>query len=108
MFVVGLLFYTNGGSSRGVRFYFGLNLILAATLLYYGLDEIAKNADSWEPLFSQNYSKMFVALTLILIYAKSIVSFGFAAIGASLAANAISENIVPATVKRAPPKSKSK
>ena len=91
--IVGLLFYTNGGSSRSVRFYFGVSLILSASLMYYGLDVMVSNAEFWKPHFKATYSDFFIYLTMFIIYAKNIVSFGFAAIGASVTANAIIENL---------------
>jgi hypothetical protein len=91
--IVALLFYTNGGSTRNARFFFGVSLILSASLMYYGLDVIASNAESWKPLFKPTYSNFFVYLTMFIIYAKNIVSFGFAAIGANLTANSITEDL---------------
>ena len=91
--IVALLFCTNGGSTRNARFFFGISLIVSASLMYYGLDLIALNAESWQPHFKPTYSNFFAYLTTFIIYAKNIVSFGLAAIGANITAYAITENI---------------
>lgn len=91
IFIIGHLFYTKGGSSRNVRFFFGIALILSASVLFRGLEQIASNASFWQPHFKANYSSFFVYLIEFIVYAKNIVSFGFAALGASISANAINE-----------------
>lgn len=90
-YLVAYLYKTHGGSSRGARCYFGLLLIVAASFMYSGFDEVARNASNWEPLLRKDYPRLFLLLSQFLGYTKNIVSLGFAALGASVAANAIVE-----------------
>lgn len=90
-YLVAYLYRTRGGSTRGVRFYFGLLLIISASFMYSGFDEVARNVNNWEPLLRKDYPRLFLLLGQFLGYTKNIVSLGFAAIGASVVANAIVE-----------------
>lgn len=89
--IVGYLFFTKGGSSRGSRFFFGLLLIISAAAMFSGFEEISSNVTFWKPHFSATYSNFLRGLILSLLYAKSLISFGFAALGSNIAANAIDE-----------------
>lgn len=90
--IIGYLYRTRGGSGRHVRFTFGLLLILAAALMFSGFAQVAKNAEVWQPRFSGSYSGFFILLKQLLVYVKDIVAFGFAALGANIAASAITES----------------
>jgi hypothetical protein len=81
--------YFRGGSTQGVHFLFALLLILSAALMYSGFEQIAANTTAWEPLMRKDYPKLFVLLPQFISYTKNIVAFGFAALGASVAANVI-------------------
>lgn len=96
--IVGYLYRTRGASTRGALFSLSLLLILSASLMYSGFEEIARNAQYWEPHLKSTYPKLFVVLPVIFAYTKNVISFGFAAIGASLAASVIVEN--PRTFKQ--------
>ena len=91
-FLVGYL-YIRGGSSQAMNFFFALSLILSASIMYTGFEQIAANAAKWEPLMQANYPKLFVLLPQFISYTKNIVAFGFAALGASVAANIITAKL---------------
>jgi hypothetical protein len=91
-FIIGHLFYTNGGSSRNVRFVFGILLIISAIVMFSGFEQITSNTSSMKQLFSSNYNNFFIYLTISLAFAKNITAFGFAALGANITANAIIES----------------
>jgi hypothetical protein len=86
--VVGYLYF-RGGSTQAAHFIFSLSLIISAALMYSGLEQIAANTAQWEPLMRKGYPKLFVFLPEFISYTKNIVAFGFAALGASVAANVI-------------------
>lgn len=92
--LVGYL-YLRGSSSQGVHFFFALLLILSASLMYSGFEQIAANTAKWEPLMRTNYPTLFVLLPQFISYTKNIVAFGFAALGASLTANVITARFKP-------------
>lgn len=89
--MIAYLYITHGGSSRGTRFYFGLYLAIAAAFMFSSLEHIAQNASQWEPLMLKDYPRLFILLSEFVSYTKNIVSFGIAALGASIAASAIIE-----------------
>jgi hypothetical protein len=89
--MVGYLYATHGGSSRGTRFYFGLCLVIAASFMFSGFEHIAQNTVKWAPLMQKDYPSLLVLLSEFVSYTKNIVSFGIAALGANVAANAIVE-----------------
>jgi hypothetical protein len=90
--VIGYLYRTRGGSGRHVRFTFWLLLILAAALMFSSFEQVAKNAEVWQPRFSWSYSGFFILLKQLLAYVKDIVAFGFAALGSNIAASTITES----------------
>lgn len=57
--------------------------------MYSGFEQIAANTEKWAPLMRKNYPTLFVLLPQFISYTKNIVAFGFAALGASVAANVI-------------------
>lgn len=89
--IIGYLYVTHGGSDRQARFTFGLLLILAAALMFSGFEQVAKNAEVWQPRFPGSYSGLFILLKQLFAYVKDIIAFGFAALGANIAASAITE-----------------
>lgn len=85
--------YSHGGSSQGTHFAFALLLILQAALMYGGFEQIMTNSNNWKPFLQKDYPKLFVLLPQLIEYTKNIVAFGFAALGASVAANVISKRL---------------
>jgi len=90
-FLIGYLYRTRGGSARHVRFSYGLLLVIASALMFSGFEQVAKDAEAWRPHFAGTYSGLFVVLKQLLTYVKDIIAFGFAALGANIAASAITE-----------------
>lgn len=82
--------YFHGRSSQGVHFLFALLLILVVAQMYAGFEQIMANSNNWKPFMQKDYPKLFVILPQFIEYTKNIVAFGFAALGASVAANVIS------------------
>jgi hypothetical protein len=58
-----------------------------------GFDQIIANVESWKPILRQNQPVLFVLLPILLGYTKNIIAFGFAAIGAGVIANLISNRL---------------
>jgi predicted neutral ceramidase superfamily lipid hydrolase len=85
-----LFLFSNGGSSQMSHFLFSFSLIILSSIMYSGFDLIASNIQHWAPNMKQEYPNLFVYLPQLVGDMKNIVGFGFAAIGASLAANVIS------------------
>jgi len=90
-YIVAYLYKTNGGSSRQARFALGLCLILAASCVFSGFEQIARNTEFWRPHFPHGFQSLFLVLDQFIVYTKNIVAFGFAAIGASVTANTMHE-----------------
>jgi len=88
-FVVGYL-YVHGGSTQRVHFVFGLLLIVSAAFMYSGFEQISSQAAYWEPFMKDEYPILFILFQQLIGYTKNIIAFGFAALGASIAANVIS------------------
>jgi hypothetical protein len=86
--LVGYLYF-RGGSTEGTLFFFAIMLIISASVMYSGFEEIAKDIKNWEPYLKASHPKVFVLLPQFVTYTKNMVSFGFAALGASVAANII-------------------
>lgn len=86
--LVGYL-YIRGGSTQGAQFFFAIMLIISASAMYTGFEEIAKDIANWEPYLRASHPTVFVLLPQFVSYTKNMVSFGFAALGASVAANII-------------------
>jgi hypothetical protein len=78
-----------GSTSKNVTFWFALSLILMAAILYASLEHVAANVDKWGAYLQSDYPTLFMLLFLFVAYAKSIVVFGIAAIGANIAATVI-------------------
>lgn len=77
------LYWTRGGSSRGARFYIGLLLIISSAFMFAAFDDVAKSTAAWEPVLQDKYPGIILMLKQFVDYAKNIVSFGFAALGAT-------------------------
>lgn len=90
-FLIGYLYLTRGGSARNVRFSLGLLLVLASALMFSSFEQVAKDAEALRSLFPSEYSNFFLVVELALTYAKNIIAFGIAALGANLAAHSITE-----------------
>ncbi|MFQ6403248.1 hypothetical protein ACIDE9_00655 [Methylophilus sp. 'Pure River'] len=90
-FVVGYLYKTRGGSTRNVRFSFGILLIVAAAVMFSGLNRITENSATWKPRYPDNYAIFFIWLSTLIVYAKDIISIGIGALGANLIGYAITE-----------------
>jgi hypothetical protein len=88
-FILVSFLYIKGPSSEKAFFLFSFMLILSAAQMYTGFEEIAINIKTWKPHFEESYTSLFVYLHLFISYAKNIIAFGFAAIGASLCASII-------------------
>lgn len=81
--------YFKKPTSETVLFVFSLLLIVTSALMYSGFEEIAANTEEWKPALQAHYPWIYVWLTVLVNYTKNIISFGFAAIGASLCAGVI-------------------
>ena len=86
--LVGYL-YINGSSSQGVYFFFAILLILCSSIMFFSFEQVAINNKFWEISMYKKYPTIFSLLIQFTSYAKNIVAFGFAAIGASIAENII-------------------
>lgn len=89
--IIFYLFWSRGGSSRNSRFSFGLILIIAAAAMNSGFEQIAKNGEFWSTHFPNSYLSFFIWLKILVTYARDVVAFGIAALGANIAAHAIME-----------------
>lgn len=74
---------------RKIQFYMGLCLIASSAFMFGYFEEIARSMTHWEASLRQKYPHLSAFLIQFVLYAKNIFSFGFAAFGASVAANAI-------------------
>jgi hypothetical protein len=83
--------YHRGTSSQGALFFFALLLIISASVMYAGFEKTAADIDKWAPSVHTNYPTFFVLLSQFISYAKNIIAFGFGALGASVAANVITD-----------------
>jgi len=59
--------------------------------MYAGFEQISLQTAQWSPVLSNKYPILLSLLPQLISYAKNIISFGFAALGASLAANVITD-----------------
>jgi hypothetical protein len=57
--------------------------------MYSGFEQMSNNISSWGPVMQKEYPILYVLLPQFYSYTKNIVAFGFAALGASVAANVI-------------------
>jgi len=89
--VIVLYLYLHGGTTQSVHFMFALMLIISASLMYAGFEQISLQTAQWSPVLSNKYPILLSLLPQLISYAKNIISFGFAALGASLAANVITD-----------------
>lgn len=96
--------YWNGGTTQRVHFYFALLLIVSAAFMYSGFEQVSMNAAIWEPFLKERFPKVFILLPQFINYTKNIIAFGFAALGASVAANVISSRFAARQVEPVPAK----
>ena len=87
--VIFLLFWTQGGSSRNAQFSFGILLILAAAIMNSGFEQIIVHGEKWAPRFPISYTNFFIIFKQVITYARDVVAFGIAALGANIMASAI-------------------
>jgi hypothetical protein len=78
-----------GRTPRKIQFYLGLCLMISSAFMFGDFEETARSMTHWEVLFRQDYPRISPFLIQFILYAKNVISFGFAAFGASVAANAI-------------------
>lgn len=83
------LYDNYGRTPRKIQFYLGLCLMVSSAFMFCHFEETARSMAHWEASFRQDYPHLSSFLIQFILYAKNIVSFGFAAFGASVAANAI-------------------
>ncbi len=83
------LFKYHGSISRGLHLYFGIMLIFSSAIMFSGSDQVTANALLLKNAHNLSWPLLFVLLDPFISLTKNIVSFGFAAIGANLAASAI-------------------
>jgi len=104
MCLVGFAYQKRGGETRRMRFSYGILLIIAAVMMDGSCAVIAHNIDTWRSSFDASYLTFILLLKQGVEYEKGIVTFGFAALGASLAASAIVEGktLTESTVKPEP------
>jgi hypothetical protein len=58
--------------------------------MYSGFEYLASKTEEWEPYYQRDYPILFSMLQQFFSYTKNVIAFGFAALGASLAASVIS------------------
>jgi hypothetical protein len=89
--IIGYLYSSKGGSGRNARFCLGICLIFAAISLTLAIGQIERTVDMWQPHFPGSYWGFFYWLGTGIESAEHIISFGIAALGANVAASAITE-----------------
>jgi cbb3-type cytochrome oxidase subunit 3 len=87
--VIAFLYRNHGASDRGALVFFGALLILAAAIMSGSFEAVAKDNDFWRQHFPGRYGDFFILTGIAIAYAKDIVAFGIAAIGANIVAAAI-------------------
>ena len=89
--VVALLYATRGGSGRQARFVLGWILAALAAVTYGGFEAVGWDFDKQMPNFREAERSVLVVTRILIDTAKNLISFGFAAFGVSVAANAVTE-----------------
>lgn len=88
--VIAYLYY-NGGATDAEHFFVGMLLIFASSIMYAAAEYMIAEAPRLEPAFRKSYPSLIALFVQNVTYMKNIVSFGFAALGASVCANVISK-----------------
>lgn len=78
-----------GASSRNALFVFGLTLIFAAAIMNSSFKEISDNTAFWTNFAPSSLKSTMYGLKQFIEYAKDVVGFGIAALGANLSASAM-------------------
>jgi len=88
--VIVVYLYLHGGTTQNAHFALAMMLIISASFMYASFEQIAENTAFWAQHMSAERPLLFAFLTVFISNVKNMVAFGFAAIGASVAANVIS------------------
>ena len=89
--VLAHMFITHGGSTRNYRFNMSILLIICVAEMYSGFENVAEHNKIFKDAIRGAYPYLFFWLSEFINFTKNIISFGIAAIAASVAANAIVE-----------------
>lgn len=101
--VLAYLYRVRGGSTRLVQCVLGVLVIVAAASMEVNFSILEKHVQKWKPHFLSEYPSLVIFAELFVAYAKGIIAFGIAALGANIAASAITHTEKPSTQPINPP-----
>lgn len=91
--IIGVLIWRRKVHTANVQLFFGLLLVALGAVIYGTWEQVQQNAEFWAAHIHEHSGTLSIAIVSIAL-AKNLVSFGIAAIGASIAAAIITRESV--------------